>query len=114
MRFRFDCLCYYTANLARSVEFYRDILGLQLVSIDVVARFSVDGVLFELVPATGQMPTSGGGNARLVLAFDDTSSAAAYLKNRGVTVSDIQRVENGWLAPFYDPDGNEIMLWQYA
>jgi hypothetical protein len=36
------------------------VLGLQLVSRDVVARFRVDGVLFELVPTTERRVLSGG------------------------------------------------------
>lgn len=114
MKCRFDSVFYYTANLDRAVEFYTKVLGLQLTSRDVVARFSIDGVLFELVPTTDPALLSGNGNARLVLAVDSIEAAAAHLETRGVKVSDIHRVENGRLAPFRDPDGNEIVLWQYA
>jgi predicted enzyme related to lactoylglutathione lyase len=32
---------------------------------------------------------------------------------RGVSVSEIQKVENGRLASLKDPEGNEIYMWQY-
>jgi len=50
MRFRFDCVFYYVTDIDRAVSFYTDMLGLKLISRDVVARFDIDGVLFEVVP----------------------------------------------------------------
>jgi hypothetical protein len=32
---------------------------------------------------------------------------------RGVDDSEVEHVDNGWLATFSDPDGNELALWQY-
>ena len=32
----------------------------------------------------------------------------------GVSVGTVTAVGNGWLASFKDPDGNELVLWQYA
>jgi catechol 2,3-dioxygenase-like lactoylglutathione lyase family enzyme len=112
--FRFDCIFYHVADLDRAVRFYTETLGLQLVSRDVVARFRVDGVLFELVPTEDEALLSGRGNARLALAVDDIAEAASSLAGRGVPVSAIRRVSNGRLATFRDPDGNELVLWQYT
>jgi catechol 2,3-dioxygenase-like lactoylglutathione lyase family enzyme len=111
---RFDCVFYYVSDLDRAIEFYRTVLGLELTSRDVVARFDVDGVLFELVPTTDPGVLSGRGNARLTLAVDDLQAAATHLRGRGVIVSDVRLVSNGSLACLRDPDGNEIVLWQYA
>jgi catechol 2,3-dioxygenase-like lactoylglutathione lyase family enzyme len=111
---RFDCVFYYVSDLDRAIEFYGTALGLRLTSRDVVARFDVDGVLFELVPTADPGVLSGRGNARLTLAVDDLLTAVAYLRGRGVIVSDVRTVSNGSMASLADPDGNEIVLWQYA
>jgi predicted enzyme related to lactoylglutathione lyase len=112
--FRFDCVFYYVRDLERSVKFYRDILSLSLRSCDAVARFEVDGVLVELVPGTDDSQMNGNGNARLTLAVDDIQSAVISLQGKGVLVSEVHQVQNGFLASFCDPDGNELVLWQYA
>jgi predicted enzyme related to lactoylglutathione lyase len=112
--FRFDCIYYYTSDLDRAVSFYTEVLGLRLESRDVVARFHINGVLFELVPTTDKFTLSGKGNARLVLAVDDINATIAHLRSRGVKVSDARPVANGLLASFYDFDSNELILWQYA
>jgi predicted enzyme related to lactoylglutathione lyase len=113
-RFRFDCVFYYVTDLDRAVAFYTRVLGLVLTSRDVVARLDLDGVLVELVPTADGRPTGGAGNARLTLAVDDLEAEVASLRERGVEVTSPRAVANGWLATFRDPDGNELVLWQYA
>jgi catechol 2,3-dioxygenase-like lactoylglutathione lyase family enzyme len=113
MRFHFDCVFYFVTDLKRSVTFYSDILGLQLVSQDVVARFDIDGVLFELVPTTEKIRLQGGGNARLCLKVDNIHQALDELQKKGIRPSQVEDVENGMLASIKDLDGNEIYLWQY-
>ena len=113
MSFHFDCIYYYVRDLERSIPFYSDVLGFKLVSHDVVARFHADGVLFELVPTSDESKLGGSGNARLCLKVSDMKQTVHDLKDRGVRVGDIRMVQNGMLAPFKDPDGNELMLWQY-
>ena len=49
--FSFDAIYYHVKDVDKAVAFYRDVLGFSLKSRDYVARFEVDGVLFELVPA---------------------------------------------------------------
>lgn len=112
MRFHFDCIFYYVSDLDRAVRFYEGVLGLKLTSRDFVARFDVDGVLVELVPAK-EMP-SGRGNARLTLRVDDIQAAVVHLRQQGVSISTPEPKANGILATFHDPDGNELCLWQYA
>jgi catechol 2,3-dioxygenase-like lactoylglutathione lyase family enzyme len=112
-RFHFDCVFYYASDLERAISFYSDVLGLTVSSRDVVARFDIDGVLFELVPSRDERKVGGDGNARLCLKVDDIIEAVEYLKTKGTHAGDIQKVENGKLASFKDPDGNEICLWQY-
>ncbi len=114
MDVHFDCVFYYVRDLATAVRFYSDVLGLTLSSTDAVARFDLDGVLLELVPAGDETELSGAGNARLCLKVDDLEEAATALRAKGVRVGSIRTVENGRLASFQDPDGNELVLWQYS
>jgi catechol 2,3-dioxygenase-like lactoylglutathione lyase family enzyme len=111
--FRFDCLFYYVSDLDRSVDFYTRVLGLRLTSQDTIARLNIDGVLFELIPTDDVSLLSGKGNARLTLAVEDIEAARAELMTDRVIVSEVTRVSNGLLASFTDPDGNELVLWQY-
>lgn len=112
--FRFDCVFYYVSDLDRAIAFYTHILGFRLSSRDAVARFFVDGVLVELVPTTDPDVLSGRGNARLALAVGQIETAVRDLRAKGVAVSEVREVSNGRLASFEDPDGNEVVLWQYA
>ena len=111
---KLDCVFYYVTDLDRAVEFYAHTLGLTLVSRDVVARFRVDGLLFELVPTADPSQCSGAGNARVTFEVPDIQKEVEALRQKGVSVGEIERVANGRLAPFADPDGNELVLWQYA
>jgi len=113
MDLHFDCVFYYVRDLDAAVSFYSGVLGLSLLSRDAVARFDLDGVLFELVPADNDSQLTGRGNARLTFRVEDIERTVAELRNEGVEVGEIQRKQNGWLASFQDPDGNELDLWQY-
>jgi catechol 2,3-dioxygenase-like lactoylglutathione lyase family enzyme len=113
LKFHFDCVFYYVDDMEKAVSFYSDVLGLRMASRDVVARFDLDGVLFELVPSHGKRKLGGDGNARLCLRVDDINQALEHLKIKGTRTGEIQKVDNGSLAIFEDPDGNEICLWQY-
>jgi predicted enzyme related to lactoylglutathione lyase len=98
----------------RAISFYSSVLGLRLSSKDVVARFDIDGVMLELVPSRDRGKLGGEGNARLCLKVNDIDQAAEYLRMNGVQVGEIEILENGRLASFRDPEGNEICLWQYT
>ena len=113
MNLKFDCVFYYVSDLEAATGFYVDILGLRLVSRDVVARFEVDGVLLELVPTEEKDKLSGKGNARLCLVTEDIDQTVAELRSKGVPVGDPRDVENGRISSFLDLDGNEICIWQY-
>ena len=113
MQLSFDAVFYYTSDLDRAIRFYRETLGLRLTSRDYVARFDIDGVLFELVPGPPEK-ISGHGNARLCLRTDNIQNVSDQLRAKGVAVSAIDKKANGLLAEFKDPDGNEVCLWQYT
>lgn len=111
---KLDCVFYYVSDLDRAVDFYERTLGLALESRDFVARFRVDGLLFELVPAADLPAGGGAGNARVVFEVPEIDAGVAELRRKGVPVGPVERVGNGALAHFRDPDGNDLLLWQYA
>ncbi len=114
MTFHFDCVFYYVSDVDLAIHFYRDILGFRFVSRDVVARFDLDGVLFEVVPSAAKTKLEHAGNARLCLRVENVEEALQELKARGVLVHHAIDKSTGVLGSFEDPDGNEICLWQYA
>ena len=114
MKYSFDCVFYYVSDIERAVRFYSEVLGLKLTSRDSVARFDVGGVLLELVPTEGDSKLAGAGNARMCFAVPEIDSAITELNAKGVPTGDVQTVDNGRLASFEDPDGNELVLWQYS
>ena len=111
-KFRFDAVYYHVKDMERAIEFYHHVLGFPLKSRDYVARFDVDGVLFELVPAPSGQAISGPGNARLSLGVTNIGDAVRYLESRGVQASAPKQEVGGMLSLFHDPDGNELCLWQ--
>jgi catechol 2,3-dioxygenase-like lactoylglutathione lyase family enzyme len=112
--FRFDCVFYYVRELDRAIAFYTTVLGFPLSSRDAVARFRVDGVLFELIPTDDPSLLTGRGNARLTLEVADVEATLQELRAKGVRTSGARKVSNGYVGSVYDPDGNEICVWQYS
>jgi catechol 2,3-dioxygenase-like lactoylglutathione lyase family enzyme len=113
LKLSFDAVFYYVTDMEASIAFYRDTLGLPLVSHDFVACFDLDGVLVELVPAPPGTMFPGNGNARLCFEVSDLKETVAQLHACGVATTEMQHKKGGELAFFRDPDGNELCLWQY-
>ncbi|HTR25987.1 MAG TPA: VOC family protein [Terriglobales bacterium] len=109
----FDAVFYYVTDMERAVSFYRDGLGLPLISRDYVARFDLDGVLIELVPRPAGLTVTGNWNARLCFAVSNLEETLDQLHERGIDTSGIAVKQGGRIAFFHDPDGNELSLWQY-
>ena len=112
LKLTFDAVYYHVTDMEKSIAFYRDILGLRLTSRDYVARFDIDGVLFELVPNAPGKALPGTGNARLSLGVKDIRQATRELQARGVAATPIKEEPGGLISFFKDPDGNELCLWQ--
>lgn len=97
-------------DLARSVIFYRDVLGLPLVWLEQQqghAAVETSGLL--LVLSTHEPPGAGG----TVLAFDtqDMDTVLSALEERGVRFPQgIQEHGGRRTARFADPDGNSLEL----
>lgn len=114
LKLGFDAIYYHVTDMEKSIAFYRDTLGFQLTSRDYVARFDIDGVLFELVPNPRGNVLPGTGNARLSLEVADIQRATKALEVRGVKTTPVRQEPGGMLSYFKDPDGNELCLWQNA
>ncbi len=114
LKLTFDAVYYHVTDMEKSIAFYRDVLGFRLTSRDYVARFHIDGVLFELVPNPPGQALTGGGNARLSLGVTDIQQATRELQARGVATTAVKAEPGGLLSFFKDPDGNELCLWQNA
>jgi len=114
LKLKFDAVYYHVNDMEKAIAFYRDVLGFPLKSRDYVARFDVDGVLFELVPNSSGGDLRGTGNARLSLGVADIHQATRELQARGISTTPVKREPGGMLSFFHDPDGNELCLWQYA
>ena len=113
LKLSFDAIFFYVTDVQESIAFYRDTLGLPMVSHDYVARFDLDGVLVELVPMPPGSVVPGSGNARLCFAVSDLKETLEQLHARGIATSDIKIKRGGKIAFFRDPDGNELSLWEY-
>ena len=114
-----------SGDLDRSIEFYRDALGMTFVTkFDPpgLAFFDCDGVRLML----SSLQEEGSGEAvgsPLYFTVDDLDAAAAALRSRGVEFEGeprmISRDDAGdfgatgvetWMAFFRDPDGNILAL----
>lgn len=113
VKFSFDCVAYYVSDMERAIRFYRDVMGFRFVAQDDVARFDIDGILFELVLTPDENALRGTGNARLCLRVDNVEQALKALQAKGAHTGPAERKATGVLGSFEDPDGNEICLWQY-
>jgi catechol 2,3-dioxygenase-like lactoylglutathione lyase family enzyme len=114
LKLSFDTVFYYVTDMEASIAFYRDTLGLPMVSQASIARFDLDGVLIELVPLPPGTVVPGSGNARLCFSVANLQETLAQMHARGLATGKIREKRDGKLAFFHDPDGNELCLWEEA
>jgi catechol 2,3-dioxygenase-like lactoylglutathione lyase family enzyme len=110
------------ADLARSVAFYRDLLGLRF-----IAQFDPPGLAFfalgELRLLLDRSDASKPGGSVLYFRVADIAAAHAELSTRGVAFDQPPHAifadeagtfgaagETEWMAFFRDPDGNVLAL----
>ena len=103
LKLSFDTVFYYVTDMDASIAFYRDTLGLPLVSRDCVARFDLDGVLIELVRLPPGSLVPGSGNARLCFSVAHLQQTVEQMHARGIATSAIKNKEGGKVAFFRDP-----------
>jgi catechol 2,3-dioxygenase-like lactoylglutathione lyase family enzyme len=111
------------ANGERAKQFYRDTLGLRLVSDEAFALvFDANGVMLRLAKANQVMPAPG-----TVLGWNvpDIATAVTELKDAGVFFERFEGMAQDelgiWYPPsgakvawFKDPDGNLLSLTEFA
>jgi catechol 2,3-dioxygenase-like lactoylglutathione lyase family enzyme len=114
LKLSFDTVFYYVTDMEAAIAFYRDTLGLPMVSQTSIARFDLDGVLIELVPLPPGTVVPGSGNGRLCFSVANLQETLAQMHARGLATGKIKEKRDGKLAFFHDPDGNELCLWEEA
>jgi predicted enzyme related to lactoylglutathione lyase len=104
---------YPVTDVAKSVAFYRDVVGLFHRGMNEAwwVEFDVDGTTFGIgnvdsigVPGTAQS---------LVLEVEDIHACTKQVRDYGVEVDDpVKTPRECWISGFRDPDGNKIWLHQ--
>jgi predicted enzyme related to lactoylglutathione lyase len=118
MDFRIELIPLAVADVDRSVAFYGDQVGWN-VDHDVVVNDDLRFV--QVTPpgsacsfcfgvGLGMMPE--GSTQFIQVVVDDADAACAYLRERGVTCSDVDEQPWGRFVRFDDPDGNRWALQQ--
>ena len=106
----------YAVDLDRSVEFYRDVIGLYLVSEGAGhPHFRLDGTYLVMLKGNPQPAQETDGDPFPVIAFavDDLDGALDRLKAKGVVLPwGVEADARARWAMFHDPAGNLIELVQ--
>jgi predicted enzyme related to lactoylglutathione lyase len=107
-----DIIAYHTSDPARSIAFYRDVLGMTPTDVDDEGRGAefalADGSTFGVwKPDEG--PATG---ATIMFAVDDISQALATFRARGATLTDAEETPVCYMSFGADPDGNGFIVHQ--
>ena len=109
----------FVSNMDTALKFYQDVLGLKVSNHygDHWASVEAGSFTIGLHPKSDKYPAPGTlGSIMIGLGIDEPIDvAAARLRSLGVkNVGEIQRDQGGSFVHFYDPDGNELYLWESA
>ncbi len=101
-------------DLAKSVAFYRDKLGLALAQ-EIAGEFAFlngGGVTLALAIPLAKHTGQGPGCTEVVFSVDDITAAHEALKSKGVQFTHEPRNVTGpmWAANFNDPDGHRLSI----
>lgn len=103
---------YPVSDMARSVEFYRDVLGLKKEGLesDFWVEFDVGGVTFGL----GSFEQAGkpGTAQSFSIEVPDMASAREELSGKGHATTEPFETQICFISMLRDPDGNQIWLHQ--
>jgi predicted enzyme related to lactoylglutathione lyase len=106
-----DLFAYFTNDPARSIAFYRDVMGMTPTEVDDEGRgaeFTLgDGTTFGV-----WKPDEAASGACVMLAVDDIAAAVADLRARGLAISDSDGTPVCHMAFAKDPDGNTLIVHQ--
>lgn len=103
----------------RARKFYSETLGFKLVDKNEqlkLAMFDAGGITFGThVPWEGDTGRGIGGVSGLIFQTDDIDKAFETLKERGVRIGEEPSKRDALkviMGTFYDPDDNELVVWQ--
>ena len=102
-----------TTDLARSLAFYRDTLGLAVqFEMPGFVFLNAGGVTLSLSEAHAELATPVAGGTEVVFGVADVTAAHAALSTRGVEFLNAPRNVTGdqWAANFRDPDGHLLSV----
>jgi catechol 2,3-dioxygenase-like lactoylglutathione lyase family enzyme len=103
------------SDLARSLEWYGDVLGFQLIyKLDDYGWAEVASSIHNVSIGLGQVEEPQVEGPTPTFGVKDIGEARSYLESKGVRFDGETRDVGGMvkLATFYDPDGNSFMLAQ--
>lgn len=106
-----DLFGFTVRDKAKTVAFYRDVLGLKATDEDEHgAEFTFgDGTTFGIYqPPSGDLPTGGG----VMFAVSDINKAVEHFRARGAGLSDVMESPVCFMAMGNDPEGNSFMIHQ--
>ena len=102
-----------TTDLARSLAFYRDTLGLTVqLELPGFVFLNGGGVTLSLSEAHAKLATPVAGGTEIVFGVADVTAAHEALRARGVEFLNAPRNVTGdqWAANFRDPDGHLLSI----
>lgn len=110
-----DFVCYAVTDYKKSLEFYRDTLGLKLTEEfgGAFAEFDLGNVTLAIgsAEAMGEKIDKPQGNASVGISVENVAETVKELKAKGVEVSEeVQDFPGCSMVAIKDPDGNTIML----
>jgi len=110
---RINVVYLYVRDVARSLSFYRDLLGLPLEGDEHWAEAQLPGgVRFALHVTHDAGPVPSSGTIHLDFEVTDADAAADALRAAGVEVRGTVRDEWGTAVEGVDPDGYSVFLYQ--
>ena len=110
---RIDNIMLGATDLARSLAFYHETLGLDVqMEMPGFAFLDAGGVTLALSEAHARLATPLAGAVEVVFGVADVSAAHAALRARGVEFLNAPRNVSGdrWAANFRDPDGHLLSI----
>jgi predicted enzyme related to lactoylglutathione lyase len=106
-----DIAVYHTRDAARSIAFYRDVLGIQPSDVDAQGR----GAEFALADgSTLGVWNTGQGDAGGIMMFavGDIGAALTRFRGNGASIGDPMETDVCFMAVGNDPDGNRFIIHQ--
>ena len=103
------------ADVSRSKEFYAEKLGLELIE-EHPKSFAVRAGHVRITVSPGGEDSDADSGVTVIFRVDDIDDAVSSLKEKGVRFSGEVLEAPGFMrfVSFEDPDGNQLMLGQYA